>query len=274
MLTEIKEINKNFIVCDVLNVSICVGSLWASKVVGVKSVGIMTDMPGLMVNQSHDVKRRSIKSLFTKFNKSYLSCFSSYVFLTEQMNSAVNRKSRPYLVMEGLVDEGMSDVIMYTKESFSTSCDERIILYAGGLHEKYGLKTLVEAFLLLPHNDIRLHLYGNGPFVKQLKDDYCKRDPRIVYHGIVTNEEVIIDVDMPKGTLYLKVWKIDVGRVSLYLLDSDIEKNIDEYKDITIWNIWFQEPLFLLLNYLECLKNIIHIFICSTMNLFLVLQRR
>ena len=179
------------IVCDVLNVSICVGSLWASKVVGVRSVGIMTDMPGLMVNQSHDVKRRSIKSLFTKFNKSYLSCFSSYVFLTEQMNSAVNRKSRPYLVMEGLVDEGMSDVIMYTKESFSTSCDERIILYAGGLHEKYGLKTLVEAFLLLPHNDIRLHLYGNGPFVKQLKDDYCKRDPRIVYHGIVTNEEVI-----------------------------------------------------------------------------------
>ena len=39
---------------------------------------------------------------------------------------------------------------------------------------------------------------------------------------------------MPNGRLYLKVWKIQVGRVSLYLLDSDIEENKDEYRDVTL----------------------------------------
>jgi more_P_ylases: alpha-glucan phosphorylases len=29
------------------------------------------------------------------------------------------------------------------------------------------------------------------------------------------------------------VWKIIVGRVNLYLLDSDIEENIEEYRKIT-----------------------------------------
>ena len=39
---------------------------------------------------------------------------------------------------------------------------------------------------------------------------------------------------MPDERLYLKVWKIQVGRVSLYLLDSDIEENKDEYRDVTL----------------------------------------
>ena len=47
-------------------------------------------------------------------------------------------------------------------------------------------------------------------------------------------EDLIISVKMPKGSLYLKVWKIEVGRVNLYLLDSDIAENKDEYKGITL----------------------------------------
>ena len=38
---------------------------------------------------------------------------------------------------------------------------------------------------------------------------------------------------MPKKKLYIKVWEIKVGRVTLYLMDSDIDANIDEYKEIT-----------------------------------------
>ena len=49
-----------------------------------------------------------------------------------------------------------------------------------------------------------------------------------------TDENLIISVKMPNGRLYLKVWKIQVGRVNLYLLDSDIEENTDEYRDVTL----------------------------------------
>lgn len=181
---------KKTIVCDVLNISICMGALWASKIVGLKSVGIMTDMPGLMVGRNTKTSKNKFRGLIPKINKSYLTSFSEYVFLTEQMNTAVNIKKRPYIVMEGLVDEKMADVMGANSRDAETA-NERILLYAGGLHERYGLKTLVEAFIKLPNDDVRLHLYGNGPFVDELTNNYCRKDERIVYHGVVNNETVV-----------------------------------------------------------------------------------
>ena len=41
-------------------------------------------------------------------------------------------------------------------------------------------------------------------------------------------------VKFPKRRLYLKVWQVNVGRVKLYLLDSDIEKNNPEDRNVTL----------------------------------------
>ena len=46
-------------------------------------------------------------------------------------------------------------------------------------------------------------------------------------------DNILVSVNMPKGTLYLKIWQVNVGRVKLYLLDSDVEENIEEYRGIT-----------------------------------------
>ena len=43
-----------------------------------------------------------------------------------------------------------------------------------------------------------------------------------------------IYVKFPKRRLYLKVWQVNVGRVTLYLLDSDIDKNNEEDRDVTL----------------------------------------
>ena len=53
-------------------------------------------------------------------------------------------------------------------------------------------------------------------------------------------EDLIIFVKFPKRRLYLKVWKINVGRIKLYLMDSDIEKNNAEDRDITATIIWWR----------------------------------
>jgi glycogen phosphorylase len=46
--------------------------------------------------------------------------------------------------------------------------------------------------------------------------------------------EVIVSVALPKGEVFLKVWHIDVGRVQLFLLDSNISQTqVAEYRDIT-----------------------------------------
>lgn len=189
------------IVCDVLNISVCIGSLLASKIIGVKSVGIMTDMPGLMVSRNTNVKHR-FRSIIPMINKSYLLSFSMYVFLTEQMNEVINKKNRPYIVMERLVDESIFEK-SYKDMLNVENNRHRILLYAGGLHERYGLKTLVEVFMKLSDVDVQLHLYGDGIFAEELISNYCKKDKRIIYHGIVANEKVV--EDKIKATLLINL---------------------------------------------------------------------
>jgi glycogen phosphorylase len=49
-----------------------------------------------------------------------------------------------------------------------------------------------------------------------------------------SGNDVIVSVTLPTGELHLKVWHIDVGRVKLYLLDSNIPKNnLAEHREIT-----------------------------------------
>jgi len=46
--------------------------------------------------------------------------------------------------------------------------------------------------------------------------------------------ELKISVALPRGPVVARVWRVDVGRVHLYLLDTNIEDNSDaEYRDIT-----------------------------------------
>ena len=47
-------------------------------------------------------------------------------------------------------------------------------------------------------------------------------------------EDLIIPVKMGNEVVYVKVWKICVGRVNLYLLDTDIIENKEENRGITL----------------------------------------
>ena len=46
--------------------------------------------------------------------------------------------------------------------------------------------------------------------------------------------EIIVSVNLPTGELFIKVWRIDVGRVRLYVLDTNIPQNNSiEHREIT-----------------------------------------
>lgn len=174
----IKNKKSGAVICDVLSISACMGSLLACKIMGIPNVGLMTDMPGLMMSSRKD-------SLATKLNKSYISSFSSYVFLTEQMNGVINVKKRPYIVMEGLVDDSM--------RMEETKCEKnvpRTILYAGGLHERYGLKMLVDGFIQAEIPNSQLLVYGSGPYAGEL-EQVCKTNPNVVFKGVADNSTVV-----------------------------------------------------------------------------------
>ncbi|MFC2131956.1 alpha-glucan family phosphorylase [Bacteroidota bacterium] len=47
-------------------------------------------------------------------------------------------------------------------------------------------------------------------------------------------EPLLIEVDMPNAKVYAQIWRMQIGRIPLYLLDTNIEQNvIEEYRDIT-----------------------------------------
>ena len=102
------------------------------------------------------------------------------------MNAEVNPYNKPFLVMEGLVDSK----IVNNGESTSLRKTKRILLYAGGIYEKYGVKNLIEAFMLLKARDVELHIYGSGD-LENVMPEYCSSDSRIIYYGVVRNTTVV-----------------------------------------------------------------------------------
>jgi len=181
----IKRKKDKVVICDVLNVSACTGVILATRIANVPCVGIVTDMPGIGVgNDDANTNKKERVSFATRINRWYLDKFTHYVFLTEQMNNAINTKHRPYIVMEGLVDVNM------TIPKNNQKKDKRIVIYAGGLYERYGLKLLVDGFIKADVENTELWLYGNGPFVESLAT-YCENHPNIIYKGIRPNEEVV-----------------------------------------------------------------------------------
>lgn len=186
LLWGIKEKNNKAIICDVLCVSTSIGSLLASKLCGLCSVAVVTDIYEQMVGEETHGVKSVIKKLAGYLNKRYVGSFSKYVLLTNAMNELVNPKGRPYIVMEGLCDESLADRDFTPK----AKSYPKVIMYAGGLEERYGLKMLVDAFKMIPDKDVELHLYGNGSYVDELIVE-TQRDQRIKFMGVKSNAEIV-----------------------------------------------------------------------------------
>src|SRR5690606_10325320 len=44
---------------------------------------------------------------------------------------------------------------------------------------------------------------------------------------------VMIHVDLPGRTVYAKIWRIQVGRIPLYLMDTDVEHNAPQDRELS-----------------------------------------
>ena len=173
------------IVCDVLSISVCMGSLLASKINRMRSVGVVTDIYGLMVGNA---KASWIVRFAAYLNQCYISSFDRYVLLTSQMNERVNPKGNPHIVMEALCDLSMAEHEVQDEEKASP----RTVIYAGGISERYGLKMLAEAFVRANIPDTRLVYYGSGPYVEEFKK-LCAAHPNLEYRGVAPNEEIVAE---------------------------------------------------------------------------------
>ncbi len=85
-------------------------------------------------------------------------------------------------------------------------------------------------------------LYRYGYFSQKLsaagnqEADYEAQDFTKIPVTPVTESDgkwMIVAVDLPQRTLYARVWRVDVGRIELYLLDTDFEENMEQDRSVT-----------------------------------------
>ncbi|MEQ1884552.1 MAG: alpha-glucan family phosphorylase [Bryobacteraceae bacterium] len=115
-------------------------------------------------------------------------------------------------------------------------------IYSGGLGVLSGDHLKAASDAMLPLVGVGL-LYQKGYFRQSLDPDgwQQERTPINDFYSLPLTpvmrpdgNELLVTVSLGNIELFLKVWRIDVGRVRLYLLDSNIPQNgEDSLRDIT-----------------------------------------
>lgn len=118
---------------------------------------------------------------------------------------------------------------------------ESIRLYSGGLGILAGDHLKSASDLNVPLVGVSL-LYRQGYFKQFLNSDGWQQEtyPENELHLMPmtkardnNNNQVTISVPMPGGELHAAVWRLNVGRIPLYMLDANIPENPPEFRKIT-----------------------------------------
>ena len=135
--------------------------------------------------------------------------------------------------------DNKTDLIAYFSAEYGL--DQTIAIYSGGLGILSGDHLKSASDLGIPLVAVGL-LYKNGYFNQRI-DKYGMQQAE--YRDLdlydlpinpvkdVDGNDLMIYIKFPRRRIYLKVWEINVGRIKLYLMDSDIDLNNDEDRDTT-----------------------------------------
>jgi starch phosphorylase len=118
---------------------------------------------------------------------------------------------------------------------------ESLPIYSGGLGILAGDHLKSAAELGIPLVGVGF-LYRNGYFQQYLSADGWQQEayPELDFYNLpvqpctyADGSPVHVRVDMPDNAVFCKVWKVSVGRIPLYLLDTNIAENSPADRDIT-----------------------------------------
>lgn len=135
--------------------------------------------------------------------------------------------------------EVAGDTIAYFSAEFGLT--ECLRIYAGGLGVLAGDHLKSASELGIPLVGVGL-LYQNGYFQQHLSPDGWQQEsyPELDFANLPIDrvltpdgEWLKVTIDMPFGQTYVGVWKVQVGRIPLYLLDTNVPENKPEAQAIT-----------------------------------------
>ena len=118
---------------------------------------------------------------------------------------------------------------------------ESLPIYSGGLGILAGDHLKSASELGLPLIGVGL-LYRNGYFQQYLSADGWQQEayPELDFYNLpiepmryTDGSAVHVRVELPDNAVFCKVWRANVGRIPLYLLDTNLQENAPADRDIT-----------------------------------------
>lgn len=169
---------ETYAICDCLNIANAYGMLLACKIRRISIFTIVTDLPDMM----------SDNFILRGVNNCLFRAVDGFIFLTEQMNQRLNKKNKPYLVLEGHVDANAPSLNNECK--WERENGKKVIIYAGSILKLYGIQNLTEGFLKADIPNAELWIYGDGDYREELIE-IEKHNPSVKYKGVCNNQEVV-----------------------------------------------------------------------------------
>lgn len=147
---------------------------------------IVPDLPLFFIsNAGRGAVYRLLKKIDCWVMDYLIKKFDCYVLLTKQMTEKLNVQNKPYVVVEGISNN------KYKKYKLNDTDDNIItITYTGKIDIEFGIKSLLDAFLLIKDNNYRLVICGNGNGEKLVKE-YTLKDSRIDWRGSIARSEAL-----------------------------------------------------------------------------------
>ena len=146
--------------------------------------------------------------------------------------------NRPGWFTKNHSEEAKMKVAYFSAEFGLHEC---LPIYSGGLGILAGDHLKSASELGVPLVAMGL-LYRNGYFQQYLSADGWQQEayPELDFYNLpiepmtfTDGSPVTIRVDLPDNAVFCKVWRANVGRVPLYLLDTNLQENSPTDRDIT-----------------------------------------
>lgn len=174
------------IILGYLSVQTALPALALARAFGIRVVVVVPDLPTLMATYgkiSNPFRRIGVWAL-SAATRWVQHRFDGYAFLTPAMNDVINTGRKPFVVVEGLADEACLAQEPCEKAS------GKVVMYAGTLHERFGIRTLLEAFQSPELEDAQLWIFGNGDYQEQVRSASLAHR-NIVYKGAVSRADTL-----------------------------------------------------------------------------------
>ena len=175
------------------------------------------------------VQRLEALTADTAFMESYSMVVNKF---DNYMNSSDTWFSRNY-------PDHSNDKIAYFSAEFGLN--ETLPVYSGGLGVLSGDHCKSASDLGLPFTAIGL-FYRQGYFNQTINSDGVQETSYstlniddLAMRPVCSNDgtRILIGVDLPERVVYAQLWQVNVGRIKLFLIDSDIPQNSEPDRQIT-----------------------------------------